>query len=622
MTIRASARADKTSLPANEVTWVRVDASASDGGALTYRWQKHGGLRNYWHSVTGTDPYRGGKFSGGKTRGFRSVVTHPRTGESVTTNHVFITWLNPTPTATPVPPPTSTPVPPTPTATVTISASAAADKTALPANEVTWVRVDASASDGGALTYIWQKHGGLHNYWHSVTGTDPYRGFKFSGGKTRGFRSVVTHTRTGESATTNDVFITWLNPTPTPTVAPPPTPTATVTPPPTPTATATHTATATATVVPPPAPATPTPVTQTPTPTPTVPAGCGGVGDPVPSSSLCAPIPPTPTPTPPLNFSVSVEAKVGISATFTPLANVGWKVMTYAEVRPVSPTPAAGVNLANYQFLVRAPEGTGIQVDRKVCVWPPNPWPNTDSRWASASNATIDIVRCGIGDGTRKLEVWLSIPGVGSSVFKAYELREQQSWHRADNITSFALAAPLVPNATPPAGMAESIRDGARAWNLVSGGITFGELRSQANQSLVDLIVEGYITQGSSAKNLCSPDEAIACVLPKRDPAHPPLYPHQSKETLYFEHPPEDGLVSTTHEWTRDPNMGGVTVLGVEYIYMPAIMMHEFGHAAGLGHPITRTDIMSLSVVTSNVQELTDNDKEAMKSIYNSHAAH
>ena len=170
--------------------------------------------------------------------------------------------------------------------------------------------------------------------------------------------------------------------------------------------------------------------------------------------------------------------------------------------------------------------------------------------------------------------------------------------------------------------MAESIRDGARAWNLVSNGVSFGELRSQANQNLVDLIVEGYITQGSNAKKLCSPDEAIACVLPKRDPAHPPLYPHQSKETLYFEYPPEDGDAKTKHVWTLNPNMGGVTSRGIKYIYMPAIMMHEFGHAAGLGHPITRTDIMSLSVVTSNVQELTDNDKEAMKSIYNSHAAH
>ena len=65
--------------------------------------------------------------------------------------------------------------------------------------------------------------------------------------------------------------------------------------------------------------------------------------------------------------------------------------------------------------------------------------------------------------------------------------------------------------------------------------------------------------------------------------------------------------------------MGGVPVLGVEYIYMPAMMMREFGHAAGLGRPNTRTDIMSL--VSNNVQELTDSDKEAMKSIYSNHAA-
>ena len=314
---------------------------------------------------------------------------------------------------------------------------------------------------------------------------------------------------------------------------------------------------------------------------------------------------------------------------FTPIANVKWKVMNYAEVRPTSPTPAVGVNLANYQFLVRAPKGTGFQVDRKECVWPPNPWPNTDSRWVSASNATIDIARCGIGDGTRKLEVWLSIHGVGSSVFRAYELVIEQSWHRADHITSFAIATPLVLNATPSpveTMMKQSIKDAVIAWNSVSSvGHSFGELQSSSDPDSADVIVKGYSTTAGNS-NPCGDnnvnDSAVACVVNWRDDSQPPIYPHRSKDTLYFEHPPDDGFANTTHAWTRNRDRAGVrNSSGITYIYMPSAMMHELGHTAGLGHPDTTIDVMS-DEIASNVKDLTDSDKKAMRSIYNNHAAH
>ena len=736
VTIRASASADKTSLPANEVTWVRVDASASDGGALTYRWQKHGGLRNYWHSVTGTDPYRGGKFSGGKTRGFRSVVTHPRTGESVTTNHVFITWLNPTPTATPVPPPTSTPVPPTPTATVTISASASADKTSLPANEVTWVRVDASASDGGALTYIWQKLGGLHNYWHSVTGTDSYRGFKFSGGKTRGFRSVVTHTRTGESATTNDVFITWLNPTPTPT--------ATATHTPTPTATATATATATHTA------------TATATPTPQ--SGCGATSGSVPASPNCAPVPPTPTPGTPtptatatatptptpipsisitgadngfrttkLNWQWSgriphlthltikhwkktgcsligkvfvgedceeervdipsshltrtsyifkglnqgsgglfqnTEYEFVISATATingqsqtiesppfrtttlpalvfaapevtqkdgknldlpliPLKDFTWYVNNSGHIRLGATTWGRENNSGRYQFAFDVPKTTGLQIgtstlhQRSACNWAT--WPRQSSSWQSWSSQ-IQLVRCGVGDGTSSVTVKVR------NTRHAYEwvaatIPIDQSWHRAANRVTFAVATPLVQNAVPlPARvtmMEGSINAGATAWNSASVGVRFGKLLSPSNPDSADLIVQGLSTQSSSFDDKCAGTNnyvnAVACVIPAGS------YPHLGKESLYFEYPPQAS--SGRYEWTRTLGQIGRQPNGTINLYMPMYMAHEFGHSAGLEHPNTGTDVMS-ATIDLNTRVLTADDKEAMKSTYNNHAAH
>ena len=609
VTISASASADKTSLPANEVTWVRVDASASDGGALTYIWQKLGGLHNYWHSVTGTDSYRGFKFGGGKTRGFRSVVTHTRTGESATTNDVFITWLNPTPT----PRPTATPAPPTPTATVTIRASAAADKTSLPANEVTWVRVDASASDGGALTYRWQKFGGLHNYWHSVTGTDSYRGFKFSGGKTRGFRSVVTHTRTGESATSNEVFITWLNPTPTPTVAPPPTPTATVTPPPTPTATATHTATATA--------------------TPTPPSGCGATSGSVPASPNCAPIPPTPTPgtptpTPtPLPISVKVVKKNGAPPK-TPISwdrhARGWTVLTSAEIEVSVNDPSA----ASHEFTAIAPAGTGVDIASKAdapCVYPatePSPDTVRDTGWVSAGangKATFHLVRCRIGVGERaQTNSWITIyyRPKGSNVNKGVNTSLiTRAPHQSDSRVHYRLCG-AYPRHIPSVNYPYAISLGASEWNTGSEiGVDFVKLTNETCNSAGDAphpdnankaIVSVAHWDPTTNANVCDNERALGCVtfLSKGE--------HIASQTLYYRYP----LVDSQERWTHE-----IRNVSQYRLYLPGMVAHELGHAAGLaGH----SPAGSFSVMASDVPINDPNaalwpqphDRKAMRALY------
>ena len=659
----------------------------------------------------------------------RPVATPTRTPRPTATP-------TPPPTSTPVPPPTSTPVPPTPTATVTISASAAADKTSLPANEVTWVRVDASASDGGALTYIWQKLGGLHNYWHSVTGTDPYRGFKFSGGKTRGFRSVVTHTRTGESATTNDVFITWLNPTPTPT--------ATATHTPTPTATATATATATHTA------------TATATPTPQ--SGCGATSGSVPASPNCAPVPPTPTPGTPtptatatatptptpipsisitgadngfrttkLNWQWSgriphlthltikhwkktgcsligkvfvgedceeervdipsshltrtsyifkglnqgsgglfqnTEYEFVISATATingqsqtiesppfrtttlpalvfaapevtqkdgknldlpliPLKDFTWYVNNSGHIRLGATTWGRENNSGRYQFAFDVPKTTGLQIgtstlhQRSACNWAT--WPRQSSSWQSWSSQ-IQLVRCGVGDGTSSVTVKVR------NTRHAYEwvaatIPIDQSWHRAANRVTFAVATPLVQNAVPlPARvtmMEGSINAGATAWNSASVGVRFGKLLSPSNPDSADLIVQGLSTQSSSFDDKCAGTNnyvnAVACVIPAGS------YPHLGKESLYFEYPPQAS--SGRYEWTRTLGQIGRQPNGTINLYMPMYMAHEFGHSAGLEHPNTGTDVMS-ATIDLNTRVLTADDKEAMKSTYNNHAAH
>ena len=493
---------------------------------------------------------------------------------------------------------------------MTISASAAADKTALPANEVTWVRVDASASDGGALTYIWQKFGGLHNYWHSVTGTDPYRGFKFSGGKTRGFRSVVTHTRTGESATTNEVFITWLNPTPTPTVAPPPTPTPTVTPPPTPTATATHTATATA--------------------TPTVPTGCGATSGSIPSSPLCAPIPPTPTPvtptpTPtPLPITVNV-VKIDYAPPKTPISwdklTGDWTVLTSTEIEVSVNDPSA----ASHEFTAIAPAGTGVDIASKAdapCVYPatePSPDTVRDTGWVSAGangKATFHLVRCRIGVGERaQTNSWITIyyRPKGSNVNKGVNTTlVTRAPHQSDNKVYYRLCGvPL--NFNHPHG----ISLGASEWNTGSEiGVDFVKLTNEtcsspddaphpdnANKAIVS--VAPWDPTDKNAEG-CSESEAKGCL------QHVSGEEHITSQTLYYRHPLGGHPI---YRWTHE--LSSVN----EYLsYLPGVISHELGHAAGLGHtPESISHLMAPALDFNDPNAALSpqpHDRKAMRALY------
>ena len=623
VTLSASAKADKTTLRSNEVTFVRATASASDGGALSYRWEKHGGNHDYWHTVVGRGPVKGVKFAGGKRRGFRAVVTHDSTGKTVTTNEVFMTWLRntptPTPTATPAPTPTATSTAtatptPTPTPTVTLSASAKADKMILRSNEVTFVRATASASDGGALSYRWEKHGGNHDYWHTVVGRGLVKGVKFAGGKRRGFRAVVTHDSTGKTVTTNEVFMTWLRntPTPTPDGTPAPTPTPDGTPAPTATHTPTPTATATHTPTPTPT-ATPVPTaTNTPTPTATV--------APTPTATPGTVTPtPTPTATPILNFKVSARVlwnKVDIE-------DAEWKILEGAAIE-IYGAPS-NVNLADYEYRVKAPSETGIQVKARWCVlgWhgPSFRRLNEYSSWfrgiAVINNAYSGPIlrRCAFGDGSTKLEIWLRHKSSGTEFTSAsYSELMKGPRHVADHEVTYAFTTPFLEGGGSPTQakiqmFKDSTTDGAANWNNANTGVTFRKLSSDF---WADMPVSGYWTQATDLVEHCT-EEGIACVISDTsDGSH--LFEHR----MYFEYPPKSDP-RTTYEWTRDPNRIGVTG-GITRLYMPAAMTHEFGHSAGLGHAVKGEKMMSPTFPLP--LELTDHGKDAMKSIYKEHSRH
>ena len=150
---------------------------------------------------------------------------------------------------------------------------------------------------------------------------------------------------------------------------------------------------------------------------------------------------------------------------------------------------------------------------------------------------------------------------------------------------------------------------GAGKWNSASTGMSFTKVTSTSS---ADVVVQGYLA-GSGADH-CGAGN-VACVL--YGSGH--SYPHFTEQLeLYFVYrrPFTDSQgISRIYEWENDFM---IAMSDESLLYMPIFMTHEFGHAAGLWHSPDSSDAMTAQIaqITKN---LNDNDKNAMKAVYENH---
>ena len=119
---------------------------------------------------------------------------------------------------------------------------------------------------------------------------------------------------------------------------------------------------------------------------------------------------------------------------------------------------------------------------------------------------------------------------------------------------------------------------------------------------------------------------AIACI--KSGGVWADASGHLQKMTIVIEEPGlQYNKTTQTYSrkiWTNDyTKHNEVTSLGDRYIYLPVVMAHEFGHAAGLWHSPGASDVMT-SRIASKTQNIHNNDKKAMKvqALYDNHTSH
>ncbi len=307
---------------------------------------------------------------------------------------------------------------------------------------------------------------------------------------------------------------------------------------------------------------------------------------------------------------------------------------------------------AGYEFAIEAPSNTGLQVvtgSAGKCSWTTTT--PTQSGWQKASD-DFYLARCGLGEKAN-LTIKAKVDHGGNLYdFGTYgSVTTSLSWHQYDNHVYYVFGT-IPPTTTPtptptpaPVGTATPtptptptgtvtptpapipdfetvIIEAADKWNSPGTGATFcknvpcGDDGKRIDIHVVTPVPTTTATNPQS-REPCGDISAPACVqegLTYGDE-------HIGNRKMYIVHPPHiyervgKAFQYGEFRWT---DIQSVASRDPDYLYLPSAALHEWGHAAGVGHSPDAWDVMYGE--NESQYYLQTNDKEAMKAIYGAHS--
>ncbi|MYK36104.1 MAG: matrixin family metalloprotease [Chloroflexi bacterium] len=250
----------------------------------------------------------------------------------------------------------------------------------------------------------------------------------------------------------------------------------------------------------------------------------------------------------------------------------------------------------DYLYYLTVPSDTGFQINTASndagnrCNW--NSPPPTSTQLVER-HEEFYLVRCNLGTGVAKITLLkqprhgLNPTATSIETFGPIE----QSWHRRDHQVGFAIGNPFMEGARPahlPADYQPNIADSKAAiyaaalkWREVQSYVTF-----ETVSTAPDTTIKGYWNPGIP-EDMCG--GSIACVRPDG------TYPHQGHYPMWIEYPPQFPGDTNSKQWTNSYKEADNS--RADFYYLPATVVHEFGHTAGLGHSPNGMGIMAGTLV-------------------------
>ena len=280
----------------------------------------------------------------------------------------------------------------------------------------------------------------------------------------------------------------------------------------------------------------------------------------------------------------------------------GFKLFTLGEAGVK--VPSSGYR---YTFNLTVPEGSGLQVkgsgssNPTLCQW--GSWPREELSLATEKKSFY-VVRCAVGnDSTNKLTLTSSATADGQTFYPlgtyAISPRVNHARHQADNTVKYVLdkSALEVQNPNDPGDIGKLMPDAvawaSRQWNQPNLGIRFctpgsstnpcGSDNTDGKTVTIRVVTEDHLVFTTHCLNT---DSACLPYIDSRD-----YFVHIRDRDMFVKRTFRS-LRGHTFRWTNDKSE---LARGLHY-YLPTVIAHEFGHAAGLFHTsnvqVSERDVM------------------------------
>ena len=316
-----------------------------------------------------------------------------------------------------------------------------------------------------------------------------------------------------------------------------------------------------------------------------------------------------------------------------------WGLLHYAWIWILDVLPGGAARAGDYWFQLRLPASTGFQPSSYgECTWPaagPSDTTQLKTAWTPAYR-NVFLARCGIGSpNTANIEIWVR-DSAGHEARLDSRTVSGQAWHVQDNVLSYQVAGASGDSITavasgpdaldglfPPPEKDNSRFDGvllelmnygnaAAVWNGLRAGVSVGRVATTAG-AVSDVVIRGYWDPKpgqTGSDGTCG--NSIACMQ-----VVGPNHPHMDNgRGLWIESKPHWGREAKARTWTLSFDLADKKP--EDYQYLPAVLVHELGHAIGLLHSAGASDLMNGAVRT----DLSESDQSGARAIYGHHASH